>query len=253
MSSKLAVLFTLSAGCYAELGGGYMPSAHDNATSTVASVPPTTTTTTTATSGWSVSFNIGFYLDAPIPLPVPYIPPAIGLGFAPISENALVAGDGAPRSNTGGYEGRLDLTLPIDTGDILSFRVTGTYGKSSSAGIKERGQADYTDADAKGSEWFLGATVGGRNELGGLFQLSLGLQHQHSTSVEKAASQGGLPSYDISATGFAMRFMIAWTPEGALFRNGYQYKPTKEQRHNDCHLVTTTNSDHVTTTHTECF
>ncbi len=248
MYPRIVVLFVLSTGCYAELGGGYMPSAHDSATSAAAGPG-----SSTSSSGWSVSLNVGFYLDAPIPLPVPYFPPAIGVGFAPISENALVPGGGAPRSNTSGYEARLDLTLPIDTGDLLSVRATGTYGKSSSAGIKESGQADYTDADAKGSEWFLGATIGGRTELGALFQLSLGLQHQQSTSVEKGAQQGGLPSYDISATGMAVRFMIAWTPEGMLLRNGYQYTPPKEQRHNDCRPVTTTHSDGTKTIDTQCF
>jgi len=244
MKAVLAVL--AASGCYAELGGGYMPSVHENATTTVAGVA---TTTAATTSGFTVSLNIGFYLDAPIPIPLPYIPPAIGLGFAPISENAVVPGDG-PRSNTGGYDLRLDLTLPIDTGDVLSVRATGTYGKSSSAGIKESGAADYADADARGSEWFLGGTIGGRNELGGLFQLSLGLQHQGSTSVEKP---GSMPSYDISATGLAIRFMIAWTPEGTLLRNGYQYRAPVEQKHNSCHPVTTTSSDGTQRTSTECY
>lgn len=247
MSLRAALVLVLGSGCYAELGGGYMPSVHDRATTTVAGVA---STASTDTGGWTVSFNLGFYLDTPLPIPLPYVPPAIGVALAPISENAAVPGGSAPRSNTSGYETRLDLTLPIDTGDVVSLRATGTYGWSSKAGIKEQGQPDYTDADAKGSEWFLGATVGGRNDLGALFQLSLGVQHQRSVSVEKP---GTLPSYEVAATGVAMRFMIAWTPTGFLFRNGYRYQPPVEQKHNSCHPVTKTSSDGTVTTSTECF
>jgi hypothetical protein len=249
---KCAALGLVLAGCYAEVGGGYMPSVHEVATP-LATGPTPPPSTTTSTGGWTVALNVGFYLDTPVPAPMRYFPPAIGGGLALIGENALVPGDHAPRSNTSGYEGRLDLTLPIDTGDLLSIRATGAYGWASKASFRPDGMADYSDTTGHGRSWFLGGTIGGRNDKGALFQLSLGVQHQHGTSVgHPVMNSDGLPGYDLSATGVALRFMIAWTPTGALMR-GYQYEPPKEQTHHDCHPVTTTSSDGTTTTRTECY
>ncbi len=223
-----------AAGCYAELGTAYLPSVTQTITS-----PMTHEETTTDTTGWSVSFKVGVYLDVPLA----FARTGIGIGAAPsgASSDAVFAGD-APVSSTGiGDAFRGDITLPfVPFSSQPQLRTRLTAVRTSFDGVKLRpdGQSDYDDIDgANGTSWFVGPSLGVPGSLFGTsIMASLGYYH---TSCALPVDDGlGRDGVSTRGSGVGLRVMVGWTPTGQWLRHYQPSSPGAAPTGGGCHYET---------------
>jgi hypothetical protein len=180
--------------------------------------------TATDTSGWSVSFKLGVYLDVPLA----FARTGIGFGAAPdgASSDAVFAGD-TPVDSTGtGDAFRGDITLPfVPFSARPQLRARLTAVRTSFAGLKLRpeGQSEYDDVEgARGTSWFVGPSLGVPGSLFGTsIMASLGY---YTISCDLPVEDGfGRDGIATEARGVGLRVMVGWTPTGQWLRH---YQPS---------------------------
>jgi hypothetical protein len=191
--------------------------------------------TTTETKAWGVLLKLGFYLD----IPVRSLRSAVGIGLAPggMGGEAVAPSEGGTDGVTGigvkGTEVRLDVAAPVFLIGTIQPRLSLIYTGLSTLSVTRPdadgdGDDEVVEADASGSSWFLGASIGGHGR-GSTVLFSVGLQRTHG--VTAAAPEGAQPvdRFAMSAWGAGARLLLSWTPSGK-FMQYYTPAPYEPQQ-----------------------
>lgn len=194
-------------GCYVEVGGGLYPRVHTSLTT------PQGDASNFTSVGWSLLFQLGFYLDVPLA----FARTGVGLGWSPdaFGGEPVFPGDG-PRVTVKEQTVRADVIvpyLPFERAPMLQLRVTGEWSGVSGLSYKQPADDSYTAlTGASGRDLFLGASLGAAGN-GHVLIATIGYEHVDA-SVAPDTSDGA----SIRGHGIGFRFLYGWTPGGYFFR-----------------------------------
>jgi len=194
----------VASSCFAEVGGGYYPTVHQDITDTSG------ITTRADVNAWAVTLKLGVFLDR-------IFDTGLGVGWAPAGID-MVQPRAPQLAHAGqGHMVRADIELPYvlsHAAPWLHARLIGEYDLYRSTSVEVQGSSSYMRRDdAKGHRFFVGAGLGRAAKWTSEI-LAVGLQRNTlgSAAVEPMGGDPGAPAVSTSAWGVGASFTFAFDP-----------------------------------------
>jgi hypothetical protein len=254
MGASLALRVGVSAslvttGCYAELGAGYYPSIKQTIDD-----PKAASVANYATSGWSVTMKLGFYLGVPIPP----LHTGVGVGYSPnaFGGDPVIPHQAPADMSPTGTTWRGDLMLPwhpIEDAPAFAPHLTIEHMSFTGASIRMDPGTEYEHAgNGSGSGWFIGPSFGAVR-FGAALLGSVGYQQLDCVIPADRTPDRESTGVETVARGFSVNVMIGWTPSGALIEHYVPSESEPQERGNaGCYYADHREPDGTVTTQWTC-